>query len=351
MTKRSLYSKNLLLPNICSKNNSYIRTYTLHAKKTKNIYYLLLPMLKNIFKHDLAVLVKSSWTNVLWVSIFIGFLLFLLNIFLWISLYANQFTADLKERLGMYFYIKEDTTQTNEIYKKVITLKDELEAKGLKVMFSSKDDALAFLQKKIPDVVSNFQKFGIDNPLPATLYVMFDSDNKYESLKTIILKNKDIILNTKDIDAWSTLKQQENRVLTIINLSNFIVGFSYLIIAILLAIIIAFLWFLLKNIFHAFHRELEVKKILWASYHQIINGFVSLTVNVLWFSFLICLALLLVSWISINYYIYTLFDITLWSIFSNIILVVGMFLAEIIIISWVGFWFSYFFARSLNKKL
>jgi preprotein translocase subunit SecE len=129
------------------------------------------------------------------------------------------------------------------------------------------------------------------------------------------------------------------------------VGFSYLIIAILLAIIIAFLWFLLKNIFHAFHRELEVKKILWASYHQIINGFVSLTVNVLWFSFLICLALLLVSWISINYYIYTLFDITLWSIFSNIILVVGMFLAEIIIISWVGFWFSYFFARSLNKKL
>jgi cell division protein FtsX len=101
----------------------------------------------------------------------------------------------------MYFYIKEDVTQTNEIYKKVITLKDELEAKGLKVMFSSKDDALAFLQKKIPDVVSNFQKFGIDNPLPATLYVMFDSDSKYESLKTIIIKNKDIILNTKDLDA------------------------------------------------------------------------------------------------------------------------------------------------------
>ena len=67
-------------------------------------------------------------------------------------------------------------------------------------MFSSKDDALAFLQKKLPDVVNNFQKFGIDNPLPATLYVMFDNDRGYESLKTIILKNKDIILNTKDIE-------------------------------------------------------------------------------------------------------------------------------------------------------
>lgn len=312
---------------------------------------MLKSSLSKIFKYELASLVKTSWTNVLWVGIFIGFLLFLLNIFLWLSLYANQFTGQLQDRLGMYFYIKDIPDQSNEIYKKVIVLKDELEAKGLKVMFSSKDDALAFLQKKIPDVVSNFQKFGIENPLPATLYVMFDSDNKYKSLKTIILKNKDIILNTKDIDAWSTLEQQENRVLTIINLSNFVVWLSYLIIAILFSIIIAFLGFLLKNIFHSFHRELEVKKTLWASYHQIIQWFVALTVNVLWFSFVICLALLLVSWFTINYYIYTLFDITIWSVFNNIALVIGIFLAEIIVVSGVGFGFSYFFARALNKKL
>ncbi len=312
---------------------------------------MLKSSLSKIFKHDLHSLLRTSWTNILGVSIFIGFLLFLLNIFLWVSLYANQFTGQLKDRLGMYFYIKETVDQSGDINKRVITLKDELEAKGLKVMFSSKDDALAFLQKKIPDVVSNFQKFGIDNPLPATLYVMFDNDSKYEALKTIILKNKDIILNTKDIDSWSTLKQQENRVLTIINLSNFVVGLSYVIIAILFAIIISFLWFLLKNIFHTFHRELEVKKILWATYNQIIQGFVALTVNVLWFSFLICLALLLISWITINYYIYSLFDVTLRSVFNNIALIIGIFLAEIAIVAGVGFGFSYFFSRALNKKL
>lgn len=312
-------------------------------------------MLKNslskIFKQDLAHLLKTSRTNVFSVSIFIGFLLFLLNIFLWVWLYANQFTGELKDKLGMYFYIKEDTTQSNEIYKRVITLKDELESKGLEVTFSSKDDALAFLQKKIPDVVSNFQKFGIENPLPATLYVMFDSDSKYEALKTIIIKNKDIILNTKDLDAWSTLKEQENRVLTIINLSNFIVGLSYVIIAILLFIIIAFLWFLLKNIFHTFHRELEVKKILWATYNQIIKGFVALTMNVIGFSFLICLILLLISWLTISFYIHKLFDITLWSALGNIFRIIGLFIIEIIIISGAGFIFSYFFARALNKKL
>lgn len=307
--------------------------------------------LSHIFKHELSGLLKTSWTNVVGVSIFIGFLLFLLNIFLWVSLYANQFTWDLKDRLGMYFYIKEIPDQTNETYKKVIALKDELEAKWLKVMFSSKDDALTFLQKKIPDVVSNFQKFWIENPLPATLYVMFDSDSKYESLKTIILENKDIILNTKDIDAGSTLKQQENRILTIINLSNFVVWLSYVIIGILLLIIVSFLGFLLKNIFHTFHRELEIKKILWATYQQIIQWFTSLTVSVLGFSFLICLVLLLISGITINYYIYNLFDITLWKVFNNILLIIGIFVWEIIVIASVGFGFSYFFARALNKKL
>jgi hypothetical protein len=60
---------------------------------------------------------------------------------------------------------------------------------------------------------------------------------------------------------------------------------------------------------------------------------------------------LLVSWITINYYVYSLFDVTLWSIFSNLLLILGIFLAEIVIVAVVGFGFSYFFARALNKRL
>lgn len=308
-------------------------------------------LFSKVFNRDFNTILKTSRTNIFWVSIFIGFLLFLLNIFLCISLYANQLTGDLKDKLGMYFYIKETTTQTWDINARVISLKDALEAEWLQVTFLSKTDALAFLQKKVPDVVNNFKKFGIDNPLPATLYVMFDSDKKYESLKTIIQNNKDIILNVKDVDAWSTIKQQENRVLTIINLSNFVVAISYLIIAILLAMILAFLGFLLKNVFHTFHKELAVKKILWATYQQITQWFVSLTTNVLLFSFLICLLLLLISGVIINSYMYTLFDITLRSIFHNMFWALIIFIIEIGIVAGVGYGFSYFFARELNKHL
>jgi cell division protein FtsX len=117
----------------------------------------------------------------------------------------------------MYFYIKDIPGQESEIYTEVMTMKDELKAKGLTAMFSSKADALKFLEKKIPNVVENFQKYGVDNPLPATLYVMFKNKSQYEDLKQIILKHKDIILNIKDVDPDKTIKQQENRNLNIIN--------------------------------------------------------------------------------------------------------------------------------------
>lgn len=148
-------------------------------------------------------------------------------------------------------------------------------------MFSSKDDALNFLEKKIPDVVNNFQKYGITNPLPATLYVMFRNEGQYESLKTIILKHKDIILNIKDIDPDKSLAQQENRVLTIINFTNFLQGLAYGIIILLGIIILTFVAFLLRNVFDKFAYDFKVKKMLGAANEQITKGFVRLSFGVI----------------------------------------------------------------------
>jgi cell division protein FtsX len=147
-------------------------------------------------------------------------------------------------------------------------------------MFSSKDDALNFLEKKIPNVVGNFEKYGITNPLPATLYVMFRNEDQYESLKTTILKHKDIILNIKDIDPDKSLAQQENRVLTIINFTNFLQVLSYGIIILLGIIILTFVAFLLRSVFDKFAYDFKVKKILGATSQQITKGFVWLSFGV-----------------------------------------------------------------------
>ncbi|MEI7919940.1 MAG: hypothetical protein WCH65_07425 [bacterium] len=43
--------------------------------------------------------------------------------------------------------------------------------------------------------------------------------------------------------------------------------------------------------------------------------------------------MLLISFIMINYYIYSLFGILLWNVFTNIFLILGVFIAELIIVS------------------
>ncbi|MBU0627083.1 hypothetical protein KKG31_00445 [Patescibacteria group bacterium] len=147
----------------------------------------------------------------------------------------------------------------------------------METLFSSKDDAINFLEKKMPNIVGNFEKYGISNPLPATLYVMFENEKQYESLKTVILKHKNIILNIKDIDPNKSLQEQENRVLTIINFSNFLQRIAYGIIILLSVIIMTFVAFLLKNIFDKFTYDFKLKKMLGAANQQVTRDFVWLT--------------------------------------------------------------------------
>ena len=59
----------------------------------------------------------------------------------------------------MYFYIKDVPQREEQIYKQVMTLKDKLQAEGLNVTFSTKSDAMSFLQKRLPELSGSFEKF------------------------------------------------------------------------------------------------------------------------------------------------------------------------------------------------
>jgi cell division protein FtsX len=221
----------------------------------------------------------------------------------------------------------------------------------LKVTYSTKDDALSFLQKKVPDVVENFQKFGITNPLPATLYIMFSNDAQYTALKTVILQHKAIILNPSDVDNGTSIKQQENRILNTINMSNVIVTISYSVIVLLLIIVFVFLVFLLQTIFGNLHKEFEVKKLLGASHLDVTKSFVLVTLDILLLAFVICFVLLLLSGLTLNIYLTSLFNFSLMSILANIGLFVLVFVIQIIVIGGAGVGLAYRFTNVLHKKL
>jgi len=295
---------------------------------------------------------KVSWKQLLVIGILIWFLVFILNVFLSISLCAGQFSGWLRDKLGMYFYIKDTPGNEHLIYKEIMDLKDILEEQNLEVVFSSKEDAFEFLQKRVPDVVTSFQKFDIENPLPATLYVMFDDEKEYQILRSTIIEYKHIILNIKDINQWSTLKQQENRVLTIINFTNFVMIASYVLIAVLSIIILFFLVFLLENIFQRFRKDLGIKKLLWATRGQIAKSFMRLTLLVLLWSVVVAIILIWVSSYVVNYYLVELFDVSLFVYASENIANLGIVLwGEFIFFVIISLLVSFGYVSSLNKKI
>lgn len=147
---------------------------------------------------------RHSWLQFLGISTVIAFLLFFLHLFLVSAYVTKQISTDITKRLGFYFYIIEpgqngNTMKESDIFGRVMNLKTELEESELDVEYYSKADALALLQQRIPGVIQNFDKYGISNPLPATLYVTFDNNAEYEALGKIVAQYTDVVRNTESI--------------------------------------------------------------------------------------------------------------------------------------------------------
>ncbi len=217
----------------------------------------------SLLSRDIKRIIKWNIGKLLGISLVMWFLFYLFNIFFGLNEKIDDINKIITDKVGIYFYI--DDSQSEDIYKRVIGIKDQLKEKWVDSNFSSKDDAFNFLENKIPEITNNFERFGINNPLPSTLYVMFNSKKEYNDMKDIIVKNKDIILNIKDIDDWATLQQQENRSLRILEIANVIKISTYFILIIIGIIILTFTQHLLKSFFYDFYKELQTKKLLWAT--------------------------------------------------------------------------------------
>ena len=229
---------------------------------------------KSLLRWDTKHIIKNGFISIIFTGILIWFLFFLFNVFSGLLIKEKAINENIASKIGMYFYIQdEQDPSSDQIYKRIIEIKDQLAEEWIKAEFSSKNDAFGFLESKIPEITENFEKFGIENTLPSTLYVMFKNEKEYNIMKDIIVANKDIILNVKDVDKWATLQQQENRSLKIIGIMKTIKYFIIIMAIVLWVVIIAFTQHLLRHFFYESYRENQVKKLLWATHTDANGGF------------------------------------------------------------------------------
>lgn len=229
---------------------------------------------KSLLRWDTKHIIKNGFISIIFTGILIWFLFFLFNVFSGLLIKEKAINENIASKIGMYFYIQdEQDPSSDQIYKRIIEIKDQLAEEWIKAEFSSKNDAFGFLESKIPEITENFEKFGIENTLPSTLYVMFKNEKEYNIMKDIIVANKDIILNVKDVDKWATLQQQENRSLKIIGIMKTTKYFTIIMAIVLWVVIIAFTQHLLRHFFYESYRENQVKKLLWATHTDANGGF------------------------------------------------------------------------------
>lgn len=304
------------------------------------------------FIDDVKSIFRCYRWQMIWISILSGFLLFLLNILIWVSMYGNMLNSSLNDKLGMYFYLNDDVEEQTKLYKQVIQLKDKLEKEGLKVNFLTKEDAMDFMMKRLPELTGSLEKFWMNNPLPATLYVTLPDISKYETLKEVMIENKNIIINIQDVEQLDNLESQENRIRNVIRLSNFVQILSMSLVFILAAAVLSFSIFFLRSIFTRFRNDIQVKKLLWATKSQIIMPFLTLILYSIIGGFLISLLLTLVSMGVFDYYMSQLFSYTLTAhLFTKWWVILVLFIVEILVIVGLLMGISYGFVSKLHKKL
>lgn len=324
----------------------------MNLKKIKTLWQKKKIVSSKPFIDDIKSIFRTYRWQMIWISVLSGFLLFLLNILIWVSMYGNMLNDSLRDKLWMYFYLRNDVESEGKVYKQVLRLKDKLEDEWLKVNFLTKEDAMDFMMKRLPELTGSLEKFWMENPLPATLYVTFSDKSQYQVLQDVMLENKDIVLNIQDLDQIDNLEEQENRIVNVIKLSNFVQILAISLVIVIAAVILSFSIFFLNSIFTRFWNDIQVKKLLWASKSQIIMPFLWLILYAIIWGFLISLLLTLSSLGVFDYYMSQLFGSTLTShLFANRWSILLLFVVEIIMIVGLLMGISYVFVSRLHKKL
>lgn len=206
-------------------------------------------------------------------------------------------------------------------------------------------------QKRVPDLTTTLKKYQLKNPLPSTLYIMYNDQEQFTSMKTLLEKNKNLILNMNDLSE-NAIKTQEKRVLNIINLSNFMQSFGYLVVLVMLAAVIWFAIFFLNAIFSHFKRDIQAKKLLGATAHQIAQPFLQVIFKTLLFAFIIAALLLVATTLPLEHYLQVLFSFSLLNHISTVIFeLLATGIMEIWMIMLILMAVSYCYVLRLHKQL
>lgn len=231
---------------------------------------------KSILAEEVERLIAYKPLQYLVTTAVIGLLMFFLTLIAGMSSHLGSVSQALSDKLGMYFYVNEslsgDVRNTQ-----LVKLMGELEDANIYTEYLSQSDAGNALQQRLPDIVEQFEDYGIDIDLPSTLYITIKSERQYHQLIKILPQYSDIITNVQDLGDGTSVRSQEQRIIKAIEFSSFLQNISLALILLFAGVMIAATVLLLYFKLEEFDDVFALQKILGASYNQMRNPFIVLT--------------------------------------------------------------------------
>jgi len=236
-------------------------------------------------------LLKVKKKEFVYMSIVIWFLIFLLNIMIFVYLWFSTLSENVRKKLGFYFYIKSESIVVSGEKQRPISLAikfmNELKSKWIEVEYISKEDALKLFQKNFPELVETFKRYSIKNPLPDALFVVVKNEKEYQILKQLYNKYKNILYDIQWIDKQESFSKQKQIVKKTLDFLNFMRIFLIFLTVFVIIVVISILILIIKLDFYAFVKQIEVEKLLWSFYWQIELPFVMKVILLLLVSFIL----------------------------------------------------------------
>lgn len=283
--------------------------------------------ISNLIGKGISLSFHNIWRNkfLSLATIFvIGTIIFIFNVILAVNFIAKEAIQDLSEKIDIVVYMKESTSLTES---QSIAQDLEMLEGVVSVEYTSKENALNQLKLTHPDISLAFEKYGLGNPLPASLNITTEHPRYHESVAQFLDKDKykaqlSNIITTGDSSTNSIITSVSKNLSNVTNFAQQII--FWLIMIFVIGGVLIILNALQITIFHR-KKEIEVMKLVGSSHWFIRFPFLieSIIYGVLAVGISFIMLLILSKNIQIS-------ETSLWNYYSGIEFY-KIFLAELVI--------------------
>ncbi len=121
-------------------------------------------------------------------------ILFIFNIILSLNVLSTTIIEDIYEQVDVIVYLQDnaDIFDINTMIEEITAIEHVLDVK-----YTTKEEALADYLELYPDQGNPFEKYGLENPLPANVQITTSSPDSHAEINTTLEQYDDLTLTTE----------------------------------------------------------------------------------------------------------------------------------------------------------